>query len=398
MPNLTEKGQFAFNVAFQHFKTQKFSAADLTSVCGERISAASLNAIVNKGYMLKEAGSPVKFYFVEDIDTILLNEEKEKGGLDNSTLLKAKKEQNDEFYTSYDTIEAEVGKYYKQFENKIIYLPCDDPAEKKSEFWSYFVDNFEAFKLKKLIATHYNESGNAYKIWIDRDNSGNGFIDDADAIQEDLIGNGDFRSAECLEILDECDIVCTNPPFSLIKEFIPLIINHNKKFLIICPQNAFKYKDTFPYVKNGEVWPGYSFNKTFDFIMDDSYAMGKGSYIDENGKKHGKVPGCCWMTNLPNGRQAEELILTKEYKPVNYKKYDNYDAIDVGELNDIPMNYDGVMGVPISFLGKHNPNQFELLGCSYKYGAIPEHKSGTPYNAILAGKEQFVRLFIRHKK
>lgn len=397
MPNLTEKGQFAFNTALQHFKTQKFSAADLTAVSGEKVSAASLNAIVNKGYMLKEAGSPVKFYFVDNIDMILELEKNAKGGLDNSTLLKAKKEQNDEFYTSYSTIEEEVSQYHTYFRDKVVYLPCDDPAEKKSEFWSYFVDNFEAFGLKKLIATHYNENGKAYKIWIDRDNAV-GFIDDDDAVQEDLNGNGDFRSEECIKILDECDIVCTNPPFSLIKEFIPLIINHGKQFLIICPQNAFKYKDTFHYVRDGKVWPGYSFNKTFDFIMDDSYAMGKGSYIDDKGNKHGKVPGCCWMTNLPNRRIAEKLILTKEYKPVNYKKYDNYDAIDVKELTDIPMNYDGVMGVPISFLGKHNPDQFELLGCSYKYGAIPEHKEGTPYNAILEGKEQYVRLFIRHKK
>jgi hypothetical protein len=395
---LTEKGQFAFKAALKFFKTEKFSAADLTDKVGEKISAASLNAIVNRGYMLKEAGTPVKFYFVDNIDEILALEEKEKSGLDNSNLLKAKKEQNDEFYTSYDTIKNEVDKYFKHFKGKVVYLPCDDPAEKKSEFWAYFVNNFDRFGLKKLIATHYDESGKAYKIWIDGDTTGDNRIDDADALQEDLMGDGDFRSAECIEILKECDIVCTNPPFSLIKEFIPLILKHNKKMLIICPQNAFKYKDTFRYVKNEEVWPGYSFNKTFDFIMDDDYVITKSGYVDEKGKKHGKVAGCCWMTNLTNSRRAEEIIFTKTYNAIDYPKYDNYDAIEVSELDNIPSDYEGVMGVPISYLGRHNPDQFEILGCSYKYGAIEEHHEGTPYNCILNGKELYVRLFIRHKK
>ena len=197
MPNLTEKGQYAFKLALKYFKTGKFSAADLSTVSGEKIAAATLNGIVNHGYMMKEAGSPVRFYFVENIDELLENEEENlKKGCDNSNLHKAKRKKDDEFYTRYEDIEIEVMNYRKQFNNKIVYLPCDDPAEKKSEFWSFFVNNFDAFNLKKLIATHYDENGKAYKIWIDRDLCAGEFINDDDALQEDLTGNGDFRSPE----------------------------------------------------------------------------------------------------------------------------------------------------------------------------------------------------------
>jgi glycosyltransferase involved in cell wall biosynthesis len=177
----------------------------------------------------------------------------EKKGCDNTNLRKAAKTKNDEFYTRYEDIEAEVMKYRRQFRDKIVYLPCDDPAEKKSEFWSFFVNNFDAFGLKKLIATHYDENGKAYKIWIDGDHCANGFIDDDDALHEDLQGKGDFRSDECIEILKECDIVCTNPPFSLFREFIDLILAHNKQFLVIGSQNAFTYKEIFKLIKDNKV-------------------------------------------------------------------------------------------------------------------------------------------------
>lgn len=395
---LTEKGKNAVLLAFKYFPNDEFSAAMLTEACGEKIVAATLTGAANNGYLEKiEGTSPAMYRCSEYLAEMIKELCEENKGCTNATLCAAKNNQNDEFYTSYEVIEEEIMKYRKQFKNKIVYLPCDDPAEKKSEFWSFFVNNFDAFGLKKLIATHYNENGKAYKIWIDGDTTGDGWVDDGDALQEDLIGNGDFRSPECISILEECDIVCTNPPFSLIKEFVPLILKHNKKMLIICPQNAFKYADIFPYMKEGLIWPGYSFNKTFDFIMDDNYTVTKNGYIDENNKKHGKVAGCCWMTNLINYRLNEELILVKDYDPVSYPKYDNYEAIEVSKISDIPRNYDGVMGVPITFLGNYNPNQFKILGCSYKYGAIDEHHNGTPYNAMLNGKELFVRLFIRKK-
>ena len=314
----------------------------------------------------------------------------------NANLNKAKKAKNDEFYTRYEDIEAEVMKYRKQFRDKIVYLPCDDPAEKKSEFWSFFVANFESFGLKKLIATHYEENGRAYKIWIDRDNdlNGDGWIDDGDAIQEDLAGNGDFRSPECIDILNECDIVCTNPPFSLFREFFDVIMQANKLFLIICPQNAFKYKDIFPYIKEGKVWAGYSFNKTFDFIMSDDYVLTKTGYIDDQGRKHGKVASTCWMTNMVVNKRTEEMILTKKYNSSDYPYFDNYNAINVGRVENIPCDYDGIMGVPISFLGKHNPNQFEIIG-EANHGSDNQYDLFKP---IVNGKELFPRILIRRKK
>ena len=312
----------------------------------------------------------------------------------NANLCEAKKNKNDEFYTRYEDIEAEVMKYREQFKDKVVYLPCDDPGEKKSEFWTFFVDNFDAFGLKKLIATHYEKNGKAYKIWIDGDTSNDGFVDDGDAQQEDLQGNGDFRSPECIAIMNECDIVCTNPPFSLFREFFDVIMQANKLFLIICPQNAFKYKDIFPYIKEGKVWAGYSFNKTFDFIMSDDYVLTKTGYIDDQGRKHGKVASTCWMTNMVVNKRTEEMILTKKYNSSDYPYFDNYNAINVGRVENIPCDYDGIMGVPISFLGKHNPNQFEIIG-EANHGSDNQYDLFKP---IVNGKELFPRILIRRKK
>ena len=193
---LTEKGRNALNHIKNHFLSGTFSAKDLSEAANEKIAAATLTGIANNGYLKKLGGTPVQFEVVEDFMTLFeaLQEENSSKGCDNSNLRTAKRVKNDEFYTRYEDIELEVMKYRKQFKNKIVYLPCDDPAEKKSEFWSFFVNNFDAFGLKKLIATHYDENGKAYKIWIDGDTSNDGYIDDGDALQEDLIGNGDFRS------------------------------------------------------------------------------------------------------------------------------------------------------------------------------------------------------------
>lgn len=392
---LTEKGMSALGHIKTHFPTGAFSAADLSAACGEKIVAATLNAVANNGYLNKLGGSPVQYEAVADFLTLLENMETPTTiGLDNTKMATAKRAKNDEFYTRYEDIEAEVMKYRKQFRGKIVYLPCDDPAEKKSEFWSFFVNNFDAFGLKKLIATHYDESGRAYKIWIDGDTTGDGYIDDGDALQEDLIGNGDFRSPECLDILNECDIVCTNPPFSVYREFFAAIMQANKQFLIICPQNAFKYKDIFPYIKEGKVWAGYSFNKTFDFIMSDDYVLTKTGYIDDQGRKHGKVASTCWMTNMIVNKRTEEMILTKKYNSSDYPHFDNYNAINVGRVENIPCDYDGVMGVPISFLGKHNPDQFEIIG-EANHGSDNQYDLFKP---IVNGKELFPRILIRRKK
>lgn len=346
---LTEKGCGALQHIKRHFPTGTFSAKDLSDACGEKIVAATLNAVANNGYLVKLGGSPVRYEAVNELLELLENlDTAAKTGCDNTNLAAAKRAKNDEFYTRYEDIEAEVMKYRKQFKGKVVYLPCDDPAEKKSEFWSFFVNNFDAFGLKKLIATHYDEEGHAYKIWIDADASGDGYIDDADALQEELIGNGDFRSPECVEILRECDIVCTNPPFSLFREFVSLIMTHQKKFLIIGNQNAFTYKETFSLIKTNQIWTGYNMVKKF-YQPDGSI------------KEFGNV---CWFTNMQTSKRVEELVCTKFFSATDYTEYDNYEAIEVSRVANIPKDYSGVMGVPITFIDKYNPEQFEILSCS----------------------------------
>lgn len=378
---LTEKGQAVLSLIKEHYPSGSFSAKDLSDASGQKVYAATLNSIADNGFITKLGGSPVSYQAVEDfLDLVntLLNETIGTG-CTNDNLRAAKRVKNDEFYTIYEDIEAEVMRYRKQFRDKIVYLPCDDPAEKKSEFWSFFVNNFDAFGLKKLIATHYDENGKAYKIWIDGDTSNDGFIDDGDAKQEDLIGNGDFRSPECIDILKECDIVCTNPPFSLFREFVNQLITHEKQFLIIGNQNAFTYKEIFKLIKTNKVWTGYNMVKKFH-------------QPDGSIKEFGNV---CWFTNMPTSKRIEELILTKKYAddPSLYPKYDNYDAIEVSRVVNIPNDYYGVMGVPITFIDKYNPNQFEILGDS-RY-----HDGSDVANDInfINGKGLYRRILIRRK-
>ena len=375
---LTEKGTVALGYIKEYFPKGKFTAKDLSAACGEKIVAATLNGIANNGYINKLGGSPVEYEVINDLDELLKNALEEQKKDLGANLRAARANKNDEFYTKYEDIEAEVMKYRKQFKNKIVYLPCDDPAEKKSEFWSFFVNNFDAFGLKKLIATHYNEEGNAYKIWIDRDSNNNGFIDDGDALQEDLVGNGDFRSPECVEILKECDIVCTNPPFSLFREFINLLISNEKHFLIIGSQNAFSYKEVFPLIKDNKVWVGYNMVKQF-YQPDGSI------------KKFGNI---CWFTNLKVIKRNEEIILTKTYNPIDYPKYDEYDAIEVNKVVNIPRDYDGLMGVPITFIDKYNPNQFEIIGLDDPTLVYPAWRGRGP---DLNGKTLYRRIFIKRK-
>lgn len=375
---LTEKGCNALQHIKQHFPTGTFSAKDLTEACGEKIVAATLTALANNGYLNKLGGSPVQYEAANDLLELLENlDVAAKTGCDNTNLAAAKKAKNDEFYTRFEDIEAEVMKYRKQFVGKIVYLPCDDPAEKKSEFWSFFVMNFERFGLKKLIATHYDESGKAYKIWIDRDSISGDYVDDADALQEDLEGNGDFRSPECVDILKECDIVCTNPPFSLFREFVSLIVTHKKQFLIIGNQNAFTYKESFQMIKTNQMWTGYNMVKKFN-------------QPDGSVKEFGNV---CWFTNMNTTKRLEEMILTKNYNTIDYPTYDNLNGIEVSRVVNIPKDYKGIMGVPITFLDKYNPDQFEVLSCSAF--ADPDYFGcGAVY---VNGKKTYARILIRQK-
>ena len=312
--------------------------------------------------------------------------------LTNANLHEAKKQKNDEFYTRYEDIENEIMKQRHSFKGKVVYLPCDDPAEKKSEFWTFFVDNFDAFGLKKLIATHYDEDGKAYKIWIDGDTTGDGYIDDSDALQEDLIGNGDFRSPECTAILNECDIVCTNPPFSMFREFVDWIFTAKKQFLIIGNNNAITYKEIFPLIKDNQMWVGYTANKTCIFRVGEGYAFDDRITKQINdGNYYGKVPAITWFTNLPNTKRNEEMVLTASYyaNPDAYPHYDNYDGINVNRLTQIPKDYEGAMGVPITIIDYYNPEQFEI---------IKFRKGDDGKDLRINGKELYTRVLIRRKK
>ena len=315
----------------------------------------------------------------------------------NKNLGNAKMGRNDEFYTQLEDIEMELKHYRKHFKDKVVFCNCDDPYE--SNFFKYFAMNFNFFGLKKLIATCYSGSPVVgeefeqlslfdiisneencpkkypYKIEITEvnDANGDGVVDLTDVeylLQNDrntlslLDGDGDFRSDECISLLKESDIVVTNPPFSLFKEFLPLLIKYKKNFIIIASMQSIKYKEIFPLILKNEVWAGYSFNKTMEFVMPPEYQLKGKAFIDEKGRKHGYVPGICWLTNLDIKKRHEVFEMYKKYDPEIYKKYDNYDAIEVKNINDIPCDYDGNMGVPISFLDKLNPEQFELIGSS----------------------------------
>lgn len=218
-----------------------------------------------------------------------------------------------------------------------------------------------------------------------------------DANVEELEGNGDFRSEECVKLLDEADIVVTNPPFSLASLYMQQLIEHGKKFLIIGNMNALKYKEIFPLIKDGKMWIGYNFNKTMEFQLDESYE--KWNEI-RDGKKYGKVPAIAWFTNLDHKKCHEFLTLTEHYDPAKYPRYDNYDAINVDKTVDIPKDYDGVMGVPITFLDKYNPEQFEIVGttenglCDKALWIHPEEKHNEPF---IDGKKKYTRILIRRK-
>lgn len=261
----------------------------------------------------------------------------------NSNLHKAKTEKNDEFYTMLTDIEKELSHYKKHFKNKIVFCNCDDPEE--SNFWNYFALNFEFLGLKKLISTHYEQGRPSYKLEIIKDVNKDGKINKLDTIKTPLKQNGDFRSEEAVELLKECDIVVTNPPFSLFREYIDLLVQHKKKFLVVGNNNSITYKECFKLIKDGKMWLGVNFIKNF-------------VQPDKSIKTFGNI---CWFTNLDHKKRNEEIILYKNYNKKDYPKYDNYDAINVDKVKDIPCDYDGVMGVPITFLSQFNPKQFEII-------------------------------------
>ena len=277
----------------------------------------------------------------------------------NANLHKAKDAKNDEFYTQLTDVSKELMHYKQHFKDKIVLCNCDDPTW--SAFWKYFHLNFSTLGLKKLISTHYDKNKPTYKM----EYTGGDDNDIEVGVKTSLEGNGDFRNQECLDLLDEADIVVTNPPFSLFREYVAVLMEHEKKFLIIGNMNAITYRDFFPLLSSNKIWGGYEFNKTMEFIMPDDYVMKGKAYVDSEGRKHGFVPAICWYTNMDITKRHEKIVLWKNYTPNEYPHYENYDAIEVNKISEIPVDYDGIMGVPITFLGVYNPEQFEIVGMAH---------------------------------
>ena len=285
----------------------------------------------------------------------------------NNNLHKAKNNKKDEFYTQLADIEYELRHYKEHFKDKVVYCNCDDP--RVSNFFHYFSYNFEHLGLKKLIATCYknqnadlfsqNDSEKAIYLEYDGDKNGNNVPDPEEIGIIVLEGDGDFRSQESIELLKQADIVVTNPPFSLFREYIAQLIEYDKKFVIVGHQNAISYKEIFNLIRDNNLWLGYGFKGGAGHFINTEYE----DYATAGNHKEGmiRVSGVHWFTNLDISKRHEDLILYKKYNSEDYPTYDNYDAINVDKTKEIPMNYDGLMGVPITFLDKYNPDQFEVL-------------------------------------
>ena len=274
----------------------------------------------------------------------------------NTNLRNAKKAKNDEFYTRIEDIENELKYYMDFFKDKVVYCNCDRAeGENQSNFFVYFTKYFNKLGLKRLICTTYNKGGKGRLCIYDGETDGHNIID--------MDGDGDFRSEECVKWLKKSDVVVTNPPFSLFRDFVAQLVKYDKKFLIIGNMNAITYKDIFPLIKDNKIWLGVSI-KSGDrkFYVPDYYPLNaSGCGIDENGKRFIRVKSVRWFTNIKDANCNLPLDLYKKYNPKDYPKYDNYDAINLNKTKDIPMDYDGVMGVPISFLDKYCPTQFEIV-------------------------------------
>ena len=306
----------------------------------------------------------------------------------NKNLNNAKAAKQDEFYTRREDIERELTHYEEHFHGKTVYCNCDDPE--MSEFWRFFVRVFWTYKLKKLLATHYepDEKKSSYKLELIADKP-KMFVQDG-PIKTEIPSNGDFRSKCCVELLQEADIVVTNPPFSLFREYIAQLMEHDKKFVIIGSQNAITYKEVFPLLSQNRMWFGYGFAKGDAFFRipkENAPNYAAGVYNSETGYVHFR--NCTWFTNLDIPKRHIPLDLRGNYyTPEKYPKYDNYDAIEVSKINDIPCDYDGVMGVPVTFLDKYCPEQFEIVGNEYTLGI----EKGRAY---LNNKRLYSRVFIR---
>lgn len=311
----------------------------------------------------------------------------------NKSLRKASKVKNDEFYTQLTDIEKELRYYKEHFKDKVVFCNCDDPEY--SNFWKYFQNNFYFLGLKKLVSTHYNLDGApSYTMEIVRTDNGNQ-MGIPDYVKTPLVGNGDFRSDECVEILKEADIVVTNPPFSLFREYVAQLVEYNKKFIIIGNKNSITYKEIFALLKENKIWIGHR-NINSDMWLEVPEGHKYEKIVD--GKKVKHIMGC-WFTNLDIQKRHEEMILYRNYNEQDYPKYDNYDAINVNKTADIPCDYFGYMGVPITFMDKYNPTQFEIFGIMN----TGEENEGIRYKdtphgrPVVNGKELYLRILIKRR-
>ncbi|MBR5032961.1 MAG: adenine-specific methyltransferase EcoRI family protein [Treponema sp.] len=324
----------------------------------------------------------------------------------NKGLRKADGAKNDEFYTQLSDIERELSHYKEHFKGKTIFCNCDDP--RISNFFKYFALNFNEFGLKKIISTCYkNQDVDLFTqndcekaVYIEyTGNPNDPTSTDFSTIEvKELKGDGDFRSSECIELLKQSDIVVTNPPFSLFREYVAQLMNYDKKFIIIGNQNALSYKEIFPLVKDNKMWLGYGFKGGAAHFINTHYE----DYAAAGDHKEGmiRVSGVVWFTNLDIQKRHEELILYKTYSPEEYPKFDNYDAINVNKTSDIPMDYDGLMGVPITFFDKYNPDQFEVIDGIGRYSILnnEETKRAGKYLSMINGKAIYFRILIKRKK
>lgn len=330
-------------------------------------------------------------------------------GNNNKALQQANRAKKDEFYTRLEDIENELRHYKHHFKNKTVLCNCDDP--RISNFFHYFSYNFESLGLKRLITTCYRNQQrdlfsqhNADKaIWLEyTGDKNNNRIPDPDEIGIRYFnGDGDFRSAECIELLKQADIVVTNPPFSLFREYVAQLVEYKKKFLIIGNQNGLTYKDIFPLIQNNRIWLGVKFGD-MSFRVPDHYESRETRFwIDETGQKWRSLGTICWYTNLDHKKRHETLDLYKRYNPEEFPTYDNYNAIEVKKVADIPLDYDGAMGVPLTFLDKYNPDQFEILGCTESEGKGFSNGLWNPASRVaqplVGGERRYKRLFIRNK-
>ena len=304
----------------------------------------------------------------------------------NANLHNAKSTKNDEFYTQLVDVEKELKHYKAFFKGKKVLCNCND--SKLSAFFKYFSMNFEHLELKQLVCVSYNGNGYGKKYTYNGDLNGNRIVDDWEINVTELNGNGSYSSDECIELLKDCDVVVTNPPFSLFRDFVSLLYQYDKKFLIIGNGNAVTYKEIFPLIKENKMWLGVNNSgKTYEVPTNDGTKKVK----EINGKYYQSLGNTFWFTNIPHNKRNQPLDLFKKYNPTEYQQYDNYDAIECSKTANIPMDYDGVIGVPITFLDKYCPTQFEIVGLDrYVDGNTMPNK-----RMHIDGKEIYARILIK---